>query len=438
MVQMLRPQVIIVFIRQLLRRAILIMAGLFCIAMVVESQARRVELADTRSRVAFWTLVTRGELPELVDAWFSRGFWLEVVRDMLPGVVALVVAFEISAHFVRSLYDLDEMGDARGFLRRMLFGQTSFRPWLLASEGILKADKNHVLLRVGGPGYLVIYNDTAVLLQKAGRLTRIETQGFPKLEPFETVYDAIDLRPKRKRYPVSAMTKEGIPVTCEVDISLKIEDEGQALTKDLPYPAQKDAVFNAITSQWACDTDIMSTGKLSWEDLVVAGYADAALRSILARYPLDQLIQPVKLEDGQEKPSRQAIREELKEVIGKEALSLGVKILHVDLGYITMEDEVLQQWIEAWQTDWESWRRERQAIGEAEYTQQVEAAKARAQVDMIAAIAGAVQHSDIDDPRAASQRFLLRLITMLGGASDDPWTRAFLPSHVIRTLRELP
>lgn len=414
------------------------MVGLFCVAVIIELQARRVELAGTRSRITFWTMVARGAVPELADVWSSLAFWFEVVRDMLPGVVALVVAFEISAHFVRSLYKLDEMGAARSFMRRMLFGQLGFRPWLLAIEGKLGADEKHVLIRVGGPGRLIILNDTAVLLQQAGRLTRIETQGFPKLKPFETIYDVIDLRPKRKQHEVIAMTKEGIPITCEVDITFKIEDGGQEPTNDIPYPVQKEAVFKAITSQWARHIDIARTGKLNWEDLVVVGYADGVLRSILARYPLNQLIRPVKLEDGQEKPPRQAIRVELEGEIRGEVPALGAKILHVDLGDIRVDDKVTQQWIEAWQTEWESWRRERQAMGEAEYAQQVEAAKAQAQIDMIAAIAQAVQSLDMDDPRVASQHLLLRLITILRRASSEPRTRALLSSHVIRILRELP
>ncbi|MBC8492561.1 MAG: hypothetical protein H8D43_02155 [Chloroflexi bacterium] len=426
---------IIAFGKQLLRRAIPIMIGLLCLATIAELQARRVELAGTQSRATFWMMVARSTVPRLADAWASRVFWLEVVRDMLPGIAVLVIALEISARFVRSLYKLNRMGEARSFVRRMLFGQMGFPPWLLIGEGKLPEDENQVVMRVGGPGHLVIYNDTAVLLEQAGRLTRIEKQGFPGIKPFETVYDVVDLRPKRKLHAVKAMTKEGIPVTCEVDIGFKIEDGGQVPTKDEPYPAQENAILKAITSQWKCDTNLFSSGKLNWEDLVVLGYADGPLRSILARYPLDQLIEPVE-EGGSRKSPRQAIREELEKELRREVPALGAKIMHVDLGDIIVEDEVTQQWIDAWQTEWVSWRKKRQALGEAEYAQQVEIATAQAQVDMIVAITEAVQSLDTDDPQVASQHLLLRLVTMLRRASSDPWTRAFLPSHVMRTLNE--
>src|SRR5690606_13116320 len=97
----------------------------------------------------------------------------------------------------------------------------------------------HILARVGGPGNLVVYNDSAVLLEKAGRFTRMCGKGFIRLAPFEKPYAFLDLRPKRTVYPVNAMSKEGIPIICEADITYQIDSEGTSATDEDPYPVSE-------------------------------------------------------------------------------------------------------------------------------------------------------------------------------------------------------
>ena len=126
---------------------------------------------------------------------------------------------------------------------------------------------------------------------------------------------------------------------------------------------------------------------MDWSGRVIISDTEGSSRSILSQYPLDRLI-GLSLDSAN---PREEIRQELEKQLRKSVPKLGAKILSVTLGDIKVDHEVTQQWIEAWQTRWERWATERQALGRAAQVEQVESAKTRAQVMMITNITEAFQ-----------------------------------------------
>src|SRR5512136_3084519 len=57
-------------------------------------------------------------------------FWLAVIRDMVPGIIALVAVDLLAARFVKALYKMESLGEARSFVYRCLFGLSKFGPWI--------------------------------------------------------------------------------------------------------------------------------------------------------------------------------------------------------------------------------------------------------------------------------------------------------------------
>src|SRR4030042_5581682 len=187
---MFSPEKLTRFLARFLAVVLPVLVGLFAMGLVTELNVR--------------------EAPKL-DALF----WLAVIRDMMPGIVALVAVDLLAARFVRAFYKMESLREAIGFMHRCLFGLSKFGPWLRITEE--SQEQDHVLNRAGGRGHLVVYSDSAVLLERSGQFTRIAKKGFVRLEPFEKIYTIVDLRPKRWVYAVKAMSKEGIPVTCEAE-----------------------------------------------------------------------------------------------------------------------------------------------------------------------------------------------------------------------------
>jgi hypothetical protein len=101
--------------------------------------------------------------------------------------------------------------------------------WHLLSFLIRGAEENNNLLlregriinpessmaRVGGPGYAVIFEDSAAVFEQYGRLTRVLGPGYYRLEPYERVRGVVDLRPQTRRVQVAGFTRDGIPVRGE-------------------------------------------------------------------------------------------------------------------------------------------------------------------------------------------------------------------------------
>lgn len=167
------------------------------------------------------------------------------------------------------------------------------------------------------------------------------------------------------------------------------------------------------------------------------GQVEATLRSILARYRLDWLIQPPQ-------PGHKHPREEIQEQLKRELLNvlpvgneLGVRILHVDLGKIDVKDEKIStQWIEAWQAGWEQRAVESRAEGEAEMAR-LETAQVRAQAEMVLALTEAIRPLVTSGEGLSSYVLATRFVETLWWMSYSPKMRAFLPPDAMWTLKEL-
>jgi regulator of protease activity HflC (stomatin/prohibitin superfamily) len=383
-------------------------------------------------------LFTLGYVTELSRGGGERSnalFFLAVARDMVPGLLALVVVHLLAERFVQALFKLPSLTEARSFVNRSLFGLSKFGPWLRITEGKAENSEGHTLSQAGGPGHLVMYNDSAVLLERAGQFTRIRGTGFVSLEPFEKIYDVVDLRPQRWVYPVSAMSKEGIPVTCDAEISYQIDYEDLEPTEEEPYPAPEHTIFRAAVCTWIREANRpMETRTMNWSGRVIISDTEGSLRSILSQYPLDRLIGLIP--DGSN--PREEIRCELEKRLRASVPKLGARILNVTLGDIKVDDEITQQWIDAWQAQWERWAMERQARGQAAQVEQVENAKTRAQVMMITNITEAFRPlMTASDQEITAKLVLTRLFMVLSRAQADTLTRVYLPQEAVNTLKLL-
>jgi len=416
-------------------------------------------------------------LPGVVADLLRNGDWssvtffpLVIVRNAFPAVLALILVPLLASRFMRVLYAIDSLSEAHTYLHRSVFGLMGFKPYLLIKEGHIDQGEDSTLARLGGPGNLVIYNDNAVVLEQGGRLTRVCGSGFHHLKRFEKIWETVDLRPQRQVYKVTAMTKEGVPVSCEADITFKIDGGGQSPTKKMPYPFTKDAVFKAATSTWIREPE-REDRKMKWPALVVAGHAEGTLRSILSGYRLDWLIAPP---SSGSTPPRQAIRDELEKKLRESVGNVGAEIVKVELGEIEVDvgaeliarmirerlkkeypqlsaeeiarmihkeleaidlkdRKVSQQWIKAWQAEWQREATLQQAEGEAELAR-LEVAQVQAQAEMILTFTQALQPLVSAQEQVSPYLVALRLVETLRWMSYDPWKRVFLPPEATRTL----
>jgi regulator of protease activity HflC (stomatin/prohibitin superfamily) len=358
----------------------------------------------------------------LLTGWF----WLSVLINMGPVVIVVGAAWWLAGRFAQRVDEFDDLGQAIKFLMRRRFGKVGFSPFVTLSQGTVVLDRYDVVPH-GGPATLVVHNDTAAVLQKAGQLTRVLGPGFSVLEPFEKIYNIIDLRPKCWELAVNAMTKEGIPITWEVEVQYQINDNGQKPSDQAPYPFVEEEVFQAATTEWRRERD--GVQDIDWEGWIVVSQTQGTLRSILARRCLDELIG---LTEADQLAIRESIQMELEETIRQVAPEVGAKILEVKLDNLKVDDEVTQQWIENWRTHWHNWSISELAKEEAESIEAFEMAEAESHLLPLNLLTKELQA--LESGQDIITVISMRLISALAQARLE--NEVFVPSEALDTLRK--
>ena len=363
----------------------------------------------------------RAPLDDILTDW---DFWLLFFLNIIPSLIAVWIILRLPSRFVQTLYGLSDTMEGFRFLRRCLIGRPEFRPLVIAEEGSAETGSD-TIKKIGGPGGLLVFDDSAVVLERCGTITRVLGPGFyDDLKPFERVWETVDLRPQQWKYPVEAMTLEGIPVTCKADVRFKIDDNGQKPTDESPHPMTEEAVLNAAFCKWIREPDRSEPDRLmEWDKRVIISHTEGTLRTILACYTLDQLIEP---------HLRQEIRDKLSTSLIKSVPGLGAKIIQVELGDITVKDDVTQQWIEKWQS--EKKRKAETLIAEGEALGTLIEAQAHAEVrlDMLQRSAEILEDLKAKYGEDVPPRLIaLRFADMIRRLSN---TMPYLPHDVVKTL----
>ena len=394
---------------------------------------------------------------------------LKTVLNSLPVLAALIAIRILTSGFVRDLYDTDRPAEAEEVFHRSMFGMPAeqLRPIMIVGEGRILVGAGSTCDRVGGPGLLVVFNDSAVVLEKGGHLTRTVSANLTFLERFERIWEIVDLRPQHWPLTVNGMTKEGIPVACEANVTFKIDDRfkdqhGQVRTRPpteaqtplftdpeitaalagagigQPLPFTEEAVFNAATSIWVRIHQPAYEEQLrKWTGRVMIGEVEGALRNILAQYRLDWLMRPPQ-------PNQLSPLEEIQRQLEQKLCNtlqvgnpIGARLLDLKLGQIDVKSEKIStQWIEAWNAGWEQRAMETRAEGEVKLVR-LEASQVQAQAEMALLLIEAIRPlvTDVEDfpPYLLAMRFVQTLRWM----AYDPFKRAFLSPEILRTIEQL-
>jgi len=372
---------------------------------------------------------------------------LTLLRLALPVIGALVAIPLLCSYLLSKLYNIGDPYRAHDVLNRIVFGQLGRRPILVIQEGAISYGENSPANRVGGPATLIVYSDTAIVTEQYGRIKRILGPGIHNTERFEKVWEVIDLRPQHWVLPVFALTKEGIPICCQADISFQIDDEpgdlGMGVCAEEPYPFAKGAVFQAATAKWMREAERDDT-IMPWSTRVVVGFTEGLLRNILAEYRLDWLIAPPQPD---QKPPREEIRRRLEEGLRGGARKVGAKLLSVEIGEIEVKarDEetarqlseiVSQQRLEAWHAEWEARAMVSRAEGEAELLR-MDMARIQAQAEMMVTLTEALQSTITSQGMIEPYILALRFVEALRWMSYNTFTREFMPPEVIQRLEQM-
>lgn len=409
----------------------------------------------------------------LVSVWDGRGY-------LFVSMFALFVALAAAVQFFRLLYGIKDFRPALehyltlvfalGFINGIgaslralvtgtvwhsVFGFFRFGyDYLVPAQGeIPKKDLESPIVKAGGPCFLVVTKDTALVLEQDGCYKRIVKPGFSFLEAFETIRGALDLRTQVRSNIVRAVTKEGIPIQVKLEVEFMIQPhtrrQSQRPSAD-PYLFREDAVRRAIYKQTVFHHDAREE-VLDWRDLLMSR-AEFELQHIINTYVLDRLIEP---EDAspraplelQEAPRREIQERVLRNVnTSGELRQLDARELGVVVTRVTLEDfqtpkefaeMVKENRIASWRAEWQKRITVSRGEAEAATLRWREAARAQAQAEMLNTITRGLSELDAAGQENISHLLALRMIESLEQMSLDPWAQTFIPEQTLAMLRRL-
>jgi regulator of protease activity HflC (stomatin/prohibitin superfamily) len=348
----------------------------------------------------------------------------------------------ILTRFMQIIYHLSPRRPAFEYLFLSLFGPLLFRyPFVFISEGQVD-DKSKRLPQgdpdgPGGPCLYIIFNDSAVVLERGGRRIGIVGPSVYTAGRYEKIYQTLDLRPQTRSTTAAVITRDGIPLKTQVGVTFRIRWRGEPTAK-LPYPADPDALVQAAASLAVLKTD-QGVSVRTWADRV-GGNLDIVLRTIIARYRLDELMEP---RDPGLRPRSDLMRiynEALRDMamnFGAEITEVRLEPFEVDIELLFTEEgkpiSVKRQWMDTWQAYWEGQVQVHEAQAKAGAIRVREMAHAYAQLEMIAAITREFQ------PRPGRESIPMDLITLrfvevISKMVANPESAIFLPHEALQTL----
>ena len=307
-------------------------------------------------------------------------FHPRVLRHFVPLAAGWAIAYTAAISLVRMLYDLPDNAFARRFFGRLITGQATGDKAVVVSSRTLETQRpDFVLLRVGGPGQLVVPPGEVGVTEVNGRYYRILTSGKNKLRPFEYIHAVLSLRTQERHVTaVTLVTKDAINLTVDFIITFHIDRGGPLPTRAQPFPFSPEAVERAAYAQ----VNYGYHQTFLWMDITV-NTTKGILAAIVSKYTLDELLHP----RGNAREPHYIVTQELERKVRSSIEGIGVELESIRIGRLELPEEATKQYIDHWQADLDTQIRLALAEGEASSLEEAEIARAEAEVIMIQAIA---------------------------------------------------
>jgi regulator of protease activity HflC (stomatin/prohibitin superfamily) len=390
----------------------------------------------------------------------EQGFAKQILFSLVAGILVGLLVVNIplwavlyaSSEWVLALRGSDKVDrkTAMQSLRSLVLG-TQY-PWLIVEDGKVTESKPKGLLpAVGGPGKAVIRPGHAVIFQRHGEITQIRGPGLVNMGRHEEVRDIVQLKPMWHSETLeNVLTKDRIPLRITFGVGFQIEPKSE-VHKRTPDGGSSDPVtLTPVLSDAAYTVYEGSIRKAVFDTagdwkITTFGFAENLLRDIVATYDFDQIFEEKDEPDDADGPRRfdpddrtiRKIEEEILERHKKIAPTWGVHTRSVDIKIIELPKEAQEQMLYWWRTGWESRialtiaEANKQATitkgeGEAKALDVREIARARAQTQMIMAIAKGFSRLSTADRQVLME---LRFLEALEKIADDPATKILLPEN---------
>lgn len=354
---------------------------------------------------------------------------IHLVRHLIPLILGWWFAYGAAVETIQRLYELPDKEAAANFLSQLRTPNVLAASGLALNPQTVEAERpNSVLLRVGGPGKIRVAPYQAVVTEDNGRFARVLGAGTHILHPFEFVHTVVDLQQQERTVSdIKAQTRDNIGIVATVAIMYRIRQGEESPTENKPYPFDEDAVRAAAYAQTVLDEGTA----VSWEGRPAATVS-GKLAAAISQYRLDEIMHP----DGRTDEPYRALQQQVWRAARAEMSGYGVELISVHIAQLKPDKEIEEFYIRFWQSRWETQARLSLAEGRAIANEEIEVARAEAEIAMIHAILEGIQRARQSGATSQTSNIVaLRLIdTLERMAEESDQTTAVLP--VLTNLRQ--
>ncbi|KAA0272121.1 MAG: hypothetical protein DCC59_07650 [Chloroflexi bacterium] len=313
---------------------------------------------------------------------------------------------------------------------------SQFKYILVQNGDFLKKDEWPVWAArtLGGPILLIVFDGSALYLERGNRFSRVVGPGISFLERHETVKYAVDLRNKVKEaaeHDISVWTKDGITVKLKARIAYRIGDPQKLKdTPNLIHPYDPEAVKKAIERHaFRWPDPKKEPEEFTWED-AVWGQVTGVVPGYIGKHFLDDLLIADR-EKGQ--ILSPTVADDLFKDLNKATQGFGVHVLDFQILSIELPQPVQDHYVQYWEAEKQGHATRMTGLSKAFEIRAKEKAKADAQHDLILTIAGRLQKNKKDFTEA----LLLSLSEVLDHGLSDPYMRSYIGKEAIETLEKI-
>ncbi len=303
-------------------------------------------------------------------------FSWQVLRHFIPVMIGWFLVYIATLSLLSHFYDLPTSKEARNLLHRLRSpGDVKDRSIQITPQSLNSDREKHVRLKVGGPGLINIPIGNAAISEINGRFYRVMDSGTHQLARFEFVHKVLDLRPQdRKAEDAKFRSSDGFPIRADIGATFRIKSSAET-TPQQPYPFDSDSLRELAYDEVNTEVDKV----VDWTFMPFI-LVRVTVNGIISKLTLDQLLtlQP----DNREPYLTVRVEHQAREKLA----ALGVELTRAWVSGVKLPEAASEQFLELWKVDRETQAQIILADGKAEALEEMEIARAEAELTMIQAI----------------------------------------------------
>ncbi len=268
----------------------------------------------------------------------------------------------------------------------------------LERESLAINRRENALLRVGGPGTVIVGGSDAIITEYNGRYSRSLGAGARRLRPYEYVRAIIDLRQQERSGEVSGITQDGVEIRADIALTFRIRNNDSEIpehllhrseapsptypTRTKLYPFGENALRLAAYSETVNGPDEV----LGWDSLPLI-IATEEFQKALGQSNLKTLFD-LEAEHTLAHPS---IINRVTEHTKIRLHEHGITLISLRLGALQAPEDVMTQNLNGWRTYWQNVQKQRGTRTLSDGVLTVKDAKQEAEAAVLRALLKGIQ-----------------------------------------------